>query len=75
VVVLELDLLGDLRGFRLEFLNAHDVRPVALHPLAQLRLARADAVDVPGGDFHRMKLSTISMTMSSTMVASSSTSR
>src|SRR5712692_6558453 len=53
VVVPELDLLGNLRGLRLQLLQAHHVRVVALHPLAQLHLARADAVDVPGGDFHR----------------------
>src|SRR5258708_16885526 len=51
-VVLELDLLGNLRGFRLQLLQAHDVGTLALHPLAKLSLARADAVDVPGGDFH-----------------------
>jgi len=52
VVVLELDLLGNLRKLGLQLLQAHDVRPVALHPFAKLRLARAHAVDVPGGDFH-----------------------
>ena len=52
VVVLELHLLRNLRRLSLQLLQAHDVRPVALHPLAKLRLARADAVDVPGGDFH-----------------------
>src|SRR2546425_900202 len=52
VVVIELDLLGNLRRLSLQLLQAHDVRPVALHPFAKLRLARADPVDVPGGDFH-----------------------
>src|SRR5260221_42778 len=52
VVVLELDLLGNLRKLGLQLLQAHDVRPGALHPFAKLRLARAHAVDVPGGDFH-----------------------
>src|SRR5262249_43677378 len=52
VVVLELALLGDLRGLGLELLQAHDVRPIAQQPLAYLRLARADAVDVPGRDLH-----------------------
>src|SRR5207237_3315554 len=52
VVVLELHLLGNLPSLRLQLLQAHHVRAVALHPLAQLHLARADAVDVPGGDFH-----------------------
>src|SRR5439155_19070556 len=44
--------LGNLRKLGLQLLQAHDVGLVALHPLAKLRLARADAVDVPGGDFH-----------------------
>ena len=52
VIVRELAALGDLRGLRLQLLQAHDVGPVALQPLAELRLARADAVDVPGGNFH-----------------------
>src|SRR5207245_5255981 len=52
LLVLQFDLLGNLRRLRLQLLQAHDVWPVALHPFAQLRLACADAVDVPGGDFH-----------------------
>jgi hypothetical protein len=52
VVVLELALRRHLRGLRLELLQAYDVRTVARQPLAKLRLARADAIDVPGRDFH-----------------------
>ena len=53
VVVGELAALGHLVGPRLDLLQAHDVRPVALQPVAELRLAGANAVDVPGGDLHR----------------------
>jgi hypothetical protein len=35
-----------------QFLQAHHVGPVPRQPLAELRLASADAVDVPGGDLH-----------------------
>ncbi|MNC88251.1 hypothetical protein D3C83_40500 [compost metagenome] len=52
VIVLELALLRNLREFRLQFLQADDVRLVAREPFAKLRLAGADAVDVPGRDFH-----------------------
>ena len=52
VIVVEVAAHRDLRGLRLQFLQAHDVRLVALHPLAELAFARANPVDVPGGDFH-----------------------
>ena len=42
-----------LVGRRLDLLQADDVGLLALEPLLQLRLPRADAVDVPGGDLHR----------------------
>ena len=43
----------DLVGRGLDLLQADDVRALARDPLLDLRLARADAVDVPGGDLHR----------------------
>ena len=42
----------DLVGRRLDLLQADDVRLLAADPLEHLRLARADAVDVPGRDLH-----------------------
>jgi hypothetical protein len=42
----------DLIGMRLDLLEADDVGAVPLDPFPKLRLARADAVDVPGGDLH-----------------------
>src|SRR5581483_1791206 len=50
VVALNPALLGNLRRLRLQLLQADDVGLVALEPVAELRLPRADAVDVPGGD-------------------------
>src|SRR5687768_9616272 len=50
VVLGQLAGLGHLQRLGLELLQADDVRPVALEPLAQLRGARPDAVDVPGRD-------------------------
>ena len=41
---------GHLVGRGLDLLQAHDVGLIARDPVAHLRLARADAVDVPGGD-------------------------
>ena len=38
----------------LDLLQADDVGPVALDPVEQLRLPRADAVDVPGRDLHEV---------------------
>ena len=43
---------GNLLARRLQLLQADDVRLLAADPLDQLRLARADAVDVPGRDLH-----------------------
>src|SRR4051794_27025905 len=43
-------LLRELGGGGLDLLQADHVRPVALQPLKELRLAGADAVDVPGSD-------------------------
>ena len=42
----------DLVGGGLDLLQADDVRALALDPLLDLRLPRADSVDVPGGDLH-----------------------
>src|SRR6266702_4111961 len=52
VVIGKLAAVRHLIGARLDLLQAHDVRPVALEPVAELRLARADSVDVPRGDLH-----------------------
>ena len=52
VVVVEVAARGNLRDFGFEFLQAHDVGLVAVHPFAELGFARANAIDVPGGDFH-----------------------
>src|SRR5262249_31682429 len=52
VVIAELAALRHLVGTRFDLLQAHHVGAVALQPLAKLRLARANAVDVPGGYFH-----------------------
>src|SRR6266542_6926635 len=53
VVVGELAALGTLRRLRLDLLQADDIRLVALEPVADLRLPRANAVDVPGRNLHR----------------------
>jgi hypothetical protein len=53
VVVRKIAPLGDLRRFRFEFLQANHIGLVALQPLAKLRFAGPDAVDVPGSYFHR----------------------
>ena len=50
VIVVMAAARGNLVGRRLQLLQAKDVRAVALEPVAELRLPRADAVDVPGGD-------------------------
>src|SRR5690606_31368031 len=52
VVVVTPALLRHLRGLGLQLLEAHDVGPVALEPLADLRGARTDPVHVPGSDLH-----------------------
>ena len=44
--------ISDVSRDRLEALKLKDVGPVAFQPIAKLRLAGADAVDVPGGDLH-----------------------
>jgi hypothetical protein len=44
-----------LIGRRLDFLQADDVRTLTRHPLQQLCVARPDAVDVPGRNFHQLK--------------------
>jgi hypothetical protein len=38
---------------RLDLLQAQDVGALALEKGLQLGVARADAIDVPGGDLHR----------------------
>jgi hypothetical protein len=45
--------LGNLLGRGFDFLQADDVRAVALDPLLNLRVTRPDAVDVPGGEFQK----------------------
>src|SRR5690606_10823317 len=40
------------RVLRLELLEAHYVRPLALQPLQEIRQSAADSVDVVGGDLH-----------------------
>src|SRR2546427_13123836 len=52
VIVRDATLGGDLRRGGLQLLQADDVGPIALQPLAQLRGAGANAVHVPGRDFH-----------------------
>ena len=69
VVVVELALQRDLPELGLQLLQAHDVGPVAREPFAELRLARADAVDVPGGDLHRTRRYSGSMPASFTIFA------
>src|SRR5262245_1503306 len=53
VVVGNLALFGDLVGFRLQLLEADDVGPVAIEPLAKLRRSGTNAVHVPRRDLHR----------------------
>src|SRR5688572_4952577 len=55
VVTRDLALLRDLRGLGFQLLQAHHVRALPLEPLAELRLARANAVDIPSGDLHASK--------------------
>jgi hypothetical protein len=55
VVVRKLALLRDLRRLGLQLLQAENVRPLRLQPLAELRRAGADAVDIPGGDFQNFR--------------------
>src|SRR4029077_20050727 len=43
----------NLIGAGFDFLQADDVRAVARDPFFDLRVARPDAVDVPGGDFQK----------------------
>src|SRR5205823_11734408 len=49
-----------LTGSGFDFLQADDVRTLAVDPLLELALPRPDAVDVPCGDLHRCQLSAIS---------------
>jgi hypothetical protein len=53
VVVGELARLGNLRGLCLQLLQAENVRALLLDPLAELRGAGANPVDVPSGDFQQ----------------------
>src|SRR5918999_4802466 len=48
----ELAELRNLIRFSLQLLQAHDVGLLAIQPLPELGSAGADAVDVPGSDFH-----------------------
>src|SRR5256885_15994491 len=52
MVARKLAFVGDLRRLGLQLLQAHHVRAFALQPLAELRRSCANAVDVPGRDFH-----------------------
>ena len=52
VVIREIAPLGNLRRLRLQLLQAQHIGLVALEPVAKLRLAGADAVDVPGRNLH-----------------------
>ena len=56
VVLRDLALLGNLAGLGFELLQADHIGPIAREPFAELRLARADAVDVPGGDLQVVAL-------------------
>src|ERR687897_252088 len=47
---------GQLIERRLDLLQANHVRTLAIDPLQQLPVPRADAVDVPGGDPHSSAL-------------------
>src|SRR5205823_3577782 len=49
VIVGELAAVGHLIGPCLDLLQTNDVGTIALQPVAELRFACADAVDVPGG--------------------------
>src|SRR5947208_1466507 len=51
---------GHLIGAGLDFLQADDVRALALDPVLHFALPRPDAVDVPGRDLHRCQLSAVS---------------
>ncbi|MCY1461478.1 hypothetical protein D9M71_791420 [compost metagenome] len=44
-------LLGKLPVRRLQFLQAHHIRCLALEPVQQRAQARAQSVDIEGGDF------------------------
>src|SRR5690349_9856430 len=52
VILGEVAHLRDLCRFGLQFLQTYHVRSLALEPLPHLGRTRADAVDIPGGDFH-----------------------
>jgi len=70
VVVVELALQRDLSELGLQLLQANDVGTLAAgEPVAELRLARPDAVDVPGGDLHRTPCYSGSMPASFTIFA------
>src|SRR5207249_5567388 len=52
VILGEPALVRDLSRLGLQFLQAHDVRSVALQPRSDLGSARPNAVHIPRGDFH-----------------------
>ena len=52
VIVLPLDDVRNLDQLGLELLQADDVGALALEPFLNLRDARANTVDIPGGDLH-----------------------
>ena len=53
VVLGQLARLGNLYGLCLQLLQADDIGLVARQPVAELRCARPNAVDVPGRDLHK----------------------
>jgi hypothetical protein len=55
VVARELALLRNLRRLGLQLLQAKNVRALLPDPLAELRRAGANAVDVPSGDFQNFR--------------------
>src|SRR2546421_301944 len=57
VILREPALLRDLCRLGFQFLQAHHVRPLAPQPLPHLGRAGADAVHIPGGDFHAGRIS------------------
>src|SRR6266536_3843847 len=54
MVIVELALVRHLIGARLDFLQADDVGTIAREPVAELRGAGADSIDVPGGNLHKI---------------------
>src|SRR2546425_738247 len=55
VIVLWAAPCRNLRRLGLQLLQTNDIGSVALEPLAELCLARADSVDIPRSDFHGVR--------------------